>query len=51
MVNLDIDKNAVYVLAGNTGADAMALTHMLLEQEAKLIMCFVNYREIGRAHV
>ena len=44
MVNLDIDKNAVYVLAGNTGADAMALTHMLLEQEAKLIMCFVNYR-------
>ena len=43
MVNLDIDKNAVYVLAGNTGADAMALSHMLLEQEAKFVMCFVNY--------
>ena len=44
MVNLDIDKNAIYVLAGNTGADAMALSHMLLEQEAKFIMCFVNYQ-------
>ena len=43
MVNLDIDKNAVYVLAGNTGADSMALSHMLLEQEAKFVMCFVNY--------
>lgn len=44
MVNLDIDKNAIYILAGNTGADAMALSHMLLEQEAKFIMCFVNYQ-------
>ncbi|MBO7121473.1 MAG: tRNA lysidine(34) synthetase TilS, partial [Bacilli bacterium] len=44
MVNLDIDKNAIYILAGNTGADAMALSHMLLEQEAKFIMCFVNYK-------
>lgn len=43
MVNLDIDKNAIYILAGNTGADAMALSHMLLEQEAKFVMCFVNY--------
>ena len=43
MVNLDIDKNAIYVLAGNTGADAMALAHMLSEQEAKFVMCFVNY--------
>ena len=43
MVNLDIDKNATYVLAGNTGADAMALAHMLLEQEAKFVICFVNY--------
>ncbi|MBR6866398.1 MAG: tRNA lysidine(34) synthetase TilS [Bacilli bacterium] len=48
MVNLEIDKNSIYLMAGNTGPDSMALTHMLLEQEAKFVMCFVNYR-IGPA--
>ena len=38
MVNLEIDKNSVYIMAGNTGPDAMALTHMLIEQEAKFVM-------------
>ena len=48
MVNLEIDKNSIYLMAGNSGPDSMALIHMLLEQEAKFVMCFVNYR-IGPA--
>ena len=48
MNDLNLDKNHKYLLACSFGPDSMALIHMLLEQEAKVVMCFVNYR-IGPA--
>lgn len=43
MITFEVDKTSTYILAGNYGADSMALTDMLIKQDIQFVLCFVNY--------